>query len=388
MDSNAYIVILAVTITLSSISYYLNSYLTKVSNTQKATKAFILFFSGSCIFTFLTKFYLPDLVFISLGPPFIMYYGPFFFYFMVCLARDNSGHYICRTKIWNHFLIPGIFSVVYLIGALNANNLSIEFLVYYYLCLYLVTGVLLAIYGIFGYLMLMRGNLTPQFRFFLLGVIWYMLFMAIIIIGLGFYHAIPNNDQDIIYLGMFFLSMIMFNYCRKRVIHVKSNYKDTSVANSQAIQSVLVSQANLTLDQEEQTDSNALDFSGKYIKSQLSEEYLRSCQKKIEHYAVELKYYKQVDFNVDKLRELTGIPKYHIAQAFTVLYGMNFNSFINEKRIEYALLVLDQEDYRLSVNDLAELSGFNSRTSFFRAFKKKTNMSPTQYIEEHKLRKY
>ncbi|MHC5202577.1 helix-turn-helix domain-containing protein [Myroides sp. LJL119] len=384
MDSNVYLVVLTLTISLSIISYYLTSYLTQVTYTQRANKIFLLFFIASCSFTLFTKFYLPQHVFVYIGAPFIMFYGPFFFYFLVCLDRERNSYAICKTKVWYHFLIPGIFSLVYLFAVFNLETLGIKFLVYYYLTLYLVTGVTLAIYAVFGYLMLMRGQLAHGFRLFLLGVVWYMLFMAIVIVGLGIYNVIPNNDQDVIYYGNLVLAILLFHYSRQQVIEFRNLH--LQALKSEKVQVKTPVGVTSQVQQNTVADQSTLDYSGKYIKSQLSAEYLRTCQKKIEHYAVDLKYYKQADFNVDKLRALTGIPKYHIAQAFTVLYGMNFNSFINEKRIEYALLLLEQEDYNISVNDLSERSGFNSRTSFFRAFKKKTGMSPTHYIEDLKYK--
>lgn len=385
MESYVFIIILSLTITFSAISFFINSYLIRPSFAQKALKRFLIFFIINCSFIMISKVFFKSIVFVGLGAPFIIFYGPFFFYFISGLCKDTTGCNATNSKIGYHFIVPGILSVIYLVALFFANSLSVKFLVYYYLWLYLLTGFLLIGYGIYGYVFLMQAAFKIKFRLFLLGIIWLMLFMAIIIMGIGIYNAIPNNDMYKVICGMLLLSFLIFNYCRKKIspsslssTEEQKNYKaDKDQKNKTAAQMDMV-----------QEDTNEPQGPTKYIKSQLSQEYLKACQSKIEYYTIEKQYYKQVDFNVEMLRSLSGIPKYHIAQAFSVLYGMNFNSFVNEKRIEYALLIMDQENYNIPISELTERCGFNSRTSFFRAFKKQTSLSPSQYMDNQRSSHY
>ncbi|MHC5352997.1 helix-turn-helix domain-containing protein [Myroides sp. LJL115] len=325
-----------------------------------------------------------SIVFLGLGAPFIIYYGPFFFYFITGLCKDTQGCNPANNRIRYHFILPVLVSVLYIGALFFVDSLSVKFLVYYYLWLYLLTGFLLIGYGIYGYVFLMQATFKIKFRLFLLGIIWFMLFMAIIIIAIGVYNAIPNNDMDKVIYGMLILSFLIFNYCRQKISIPSSKEEQNEIKQVDDYQSKAGNNVGNTL----QENTTEAQVATKYIKSQLSQEYLQACQSKIEYYTIEKQYYKQVDFNVEMLRSLSGIPKYHIAQAFSVLYGMNFNSFVNEKRIEYALLIMDQENYTIPISELTERCGFNSRTSFFRAFKKYTNLSPSQYMDEQRSSHY
>ena len=61
--------------------------------------------------------------------------------------------------------------------------------------------------------------------------------------------------------------------------------------------------------------------------------------------------------------------------------GMTFYDYINSHRISEAERLLAEPSFRWSVEQLAEMSGFNSVSTFRRAFSKKHGMSPQQYRE-------
>lgn len=61
--------------------------------------------------------------------------------------------------------------------------------------------------------------------------------------------------------------------------------------------------------------------------------------------------------------------------------GTTFYDYINSKRISRAEELLSNPACRYSVEQLAELSGFNSLSTFRRAFHKKHGMSPQRYRE-------
>ena len=61
--------------------------------------------------------------------------------------------------------------------------------------------------------------------------------------------------------------------------------------------------------------------------------------------------------------------------------GTTFYDYVNSSRLEYTEKLLSDPDTKYSVEQLAELSGFNSLSTFRRAFGKKYGMSPQQYRE-------
>ncbi|MBB2149267.1 helix-turn-helix domain-containing protein [Pedobacter gandavensis] len=63
-------------------------------------------------------------------------------------------------------------------------------------------------------------------------------------------------------------------------------------------------------------------------------------------------------------------------------FKTNFNELINNYRVEYAKELLEQHILeRYSIEGLALMVGFNSRITFFNAFKKKEGLSPKEYYK-------
>ena len=67
--------------------------------------------------------------------------------------------------------------------------------------------------------------------------------------------------------------------------------------------------------------------------------------------------------------------------SHTLSYLFNQYDYINDYRIaEFKRLVEKDEYAKYTLSALAELCGFSSRASFFRYFKKATNITPNEYI--------
>lgn len=95
--------------------------------------------------------------------------------------------------------------------------------------------------------------------------------------------------------------------------------------------------------------------------------------------------YLDPNFTVTKLSESTVIPTYIISQVLNVKMGKNFPEFINSYRIEKAKILLNSsETQNYKIADIAYDSGFNSLSAFNSAFKKNTNLTPSQYKNQKK----
>jgi AraC-like DNA-binding protein len=80
--------------------------------------------------------------------------------------------------------------------------------------------------------------------------------------------------------------------------------------------------------------------------------------------------------------DLKTNPRY-LSEIISQHYGKNFNTYINELRIEYICRnILEDSKYRkYKVGALAEISGFSSAENFSKIFKKITGISPSVFIE-------
>lgn len=90
--------------------------------------------------------------------------------------------------------------------------------------------------------------------------------------------------------------------------------------------------------------------------------------------------YLEPDLTLPKLTEHLGIQSpVYLSQVINHYYQQHFNDFINQYRIEFAKAELDNEDPAQTILDIAYASGFNSKSAFYRAFKKHTGMNPLEY---------
>ena len=86
-----------------------------------------------------------------------------------------------------------------------------------------------------------------------------------------------------------------------------------------------------------------------------------------------------------KIKDLSNeldLPVYVLSSFINQEYAKNFNEFINDLRIEYISdkLKSSPETANFTLNAIAKSAGFNSRTSFISAVKRKTGMTPSAYF--------
>lgn len=88
------------------------------------------------------------------------------------------------------------------------------------------------------------------------------------------------------------------------------------------------------------------------------------------------------DFSLSKLTELTGSNSRYVSQAINQVFQKNFNTLLNECRIREACRQMNApENDNLTIEAIATATGFKSRTSFIAAFKKKTGLTPSEYLK-------
>lgn len=82
-----------------------------------------------------------------------------------------------------------------------------------------------------------------------------------------------------------------------------------------------------------------------------------------------------------KMSVQLGIPSTKISQVINEKAGLNFNDFINSFRIEESKkLLLSDEFEKLTIDAIARMAGFNSRSAFYSAFRKHTGLTPREYL--------
>lgn len=92
------------------------------------------------------------------------------------------------------------------------------------------------------------------------------------------------------------------------------------------------------------------------------------------------KIYTDPDLSLSKICELIKSNEKYVSSAIASYAKTNYSNFINFYRINEAKRLI-YETNSLNLNEVMYASGFNSRTTFYTAFKKHTGMSPKQFKE-------
>ena len=74
----------------------------------------------------------------------------------------------------------------------------------------------------------------------------------------------------------------------------------------------------------------------------------------------------------------------YLSRIFKQQWGISFNKYLNQVRIDQAKIYLLYQDY--SVSRVAELCGNLNYNYFFRIFKETTGFSPNSYSEKSKIK--
>ena len=123
----------------------------------------------------------------------------------------------------------------------------------------------------------------------------------------------------------------------------------------------------------------------KYKNSTLDRENAETYKKKLLYLLEVEKVYLDEEVSLKSLSTKLSISTRNLSQVINEQLNMNFCDMINVYRIEEAKRILSgagQNDY--SIMGIAFQVGFNSKASFYRAFRKHTGMTPSQYREKLK----
>ena len=105
--------------------------------------------------------------------------------------------------------------------------------------------------------------------------------------------------------------------------------------------------------------------------------------KNIETLIRENRYYLDKTLTLQKLATLLGTNRQYLSNYINQEKAMTFYDYINDFRLEEAKNLLDGLDggRQYSIEDISSLSGFNSYSTFLRAFAKKYGQTPSKYLK-------
>ncbi len=92
--------------------------------------------------------------------------------------------------------------------------------------------------------------------------------------------------------------------------------------------------------------------------------------------------YRYSDISLDRIAEILGTNRTYVSNVINKYSGMSFYNYIHSYRIEDASRILSDASADVSLKALAGDLGYNSISSFYRAFLKETGVPPSKYREE------
>lgn len=110
----------------------------------------------------------------------------------------------------------------------------------------------------------------------------------------------------------------------------------------------------------------------------------RELRTKLENYFEKKKPYLNPSLNLNDIALELMSNRTYLSQMINQEYQMNFYSFVNQYRIRDAVSLLENQDPQYTIDEVVELSGFKSKSVFYKQFKEVTGMTPLAYIKDLK----
>lgn len=95
--------------------------------------------------------------------------------------------------------------------------------------------------------------------------------------------------------------------------------------------------------------------------------------------------YTDCTLNREKIAEKLGISAGYVSQIVNTVTGDNFANYINQYRVEAVKEMISNSEYEnYNLLTMGLESGFTSKTTFYKAFKKATGQTPNEYRNSNK----
>ncbi|MCL9805716.1 helix-turn-helix domain-containing protein [Flavobacterium amniphilum] len=189
----------------------------------------------------------------------------------------------------------------------------------------------------------------------------HLIALIISIIGLIFFDEYAYREFSVLPPLFFILTCIILLMFKPKILY-GLNFLYNGNKNS------------IKLNEEEETLSKTFELS--YSKSK---EY----KEKIELLIHDKKVFLIKNYLLTDMSNDLDIPLHHLSYVINNEFGTNYTSFINKCRIDYIIEHrYDPEWAQFSLEGIGNEAGFNSRNTFFKAFKIATGKTPSEYFKK------
>ncbi len=289
-----------------------------------------------------------------------------------------------EKKLWfvsgGYSLITDDSLIIYLriinqLGVFGIMNLQL--LVYFVLSVYFYKNYKLEIEDIFSY----KKNIDLKWiKVFII----FFLFLFVMIDTVHFFNIKTNTFHRILFnAAMLIFNFFIFAYG----MHQKNIYSKSELQKINNFSSFSINTHNNSVN-ENNTEVNESSVSAidnnentsfKYQKSSLTDLQKSHIIENLEKYMKGKPYYYS-NLTIDEVAEALQTNSKYLSQVINETYQKNFFTYINLFRINDSIeMLLSTQFQNYSMEGIANTVGFNSKSSFYSAFKKYTGYTPTAF---------
>lgn len=136
----------------------------------------------------------------------------------------------------------------------------------------------------------------------------------------------------------------------------------------------------------ESSEFRALFFGENLLKNKELIEWKPAIEDQVKAFLFDQKMFKEPDLRIKDVASNVGVGDKALSEYFQNEYKASFHDFINLLRIEeFKRLSRNPRYSNLSLSGIAQESGFRSKATFYRAFKKMEGITPNEYVTNQKL---
>ncbi|WP_431129336.1 helix-turn-helix domain-containing protein [Flagellimonas flava] len=120
--------------------------------------------------------------------------------------------------------------------------------------------------------------------------------------------------------------------------------------------------------------------------SRLPVEVVLKLEKEFTNYITQPQVYTDALINLQKVAKALRVSPHHVSRYLSHHHGDSFLNIINSLRIDASREILEDDlQSAMTIQEICYTVGFNSKSTFNTAFKRKTGKTPSQYRSQFKI---
>lgn len=370
MNSLQILVLINIFITASALGIHLQKGRMKNRALDRTITGALVYVLSHLTYVLISKLYFSEDNWVEDSAPFGLVYGPLFYF---ALFSYCNGH-LSRIKVVRHclpYLTFLVIQIYLLLIGLNSGSFTAGV---YMRILYTLIPVSFFFYGVLGYRIVKQSGRKLNAFFYLFFVCNLIL---LLVIAVFFLTASLDMNRPIIDSGVDMGGMMIYSFfaagMTTLLLFIIQRTSTPGVAG-------LNPERTAGMDG---SGDGVLKSPAAYEKSSLTADVLLNYEQKLDQYMKNREVWKNHDLKLDILADEMKMQRHHITQVLSVQKGKNFNFYVNEMRIRHACRLIEEgKNDDVSLADIGYMSGFNSKSTFYRWFREIKNMTPAQYLEK------